>query len=259
MKESAIRTLMLTSLLILLGGSSLAQEAYENPFSGPSNLFFQQRTGPRVPLFPPGGPPQILSVVAPDTLVRPSSGSYIFEIRASVTDPDSIEDVDSVWFYSRDSPNPTYPFHLRYHNGPEWLDTFQIDAQVNLGIYRFVFYARDKEDNVSDSLVHRVVVVGPTSVDRLLQTRSPAFAFFQNYPNPFNPRTTIQFSLPHSEYVRVRVLNTMGELIATVVSEKVHPGTHRVEWDAQASPSGVYFIQFQAGSFSQTRKIILVR
>lgn len=81
----------------------------------------------------------------------------------------------------------------------------------------------------------------------------------QNFPNPFNPNTTIRFSLPHSEFVTLRILNVLGKQIATLVSENLPAGTHQAVWDAQGMASGVYFYRLQAGPFSQTRKVLLLK
>lgn len=110
-----------------------------------------------------GSRPQFISVIAPDTLIRPSSGFALFEIRANVTDPDSIDDITDVWFYSRDSGIPNYPFYLQHLNGIVWVDTFQISSQTVLKTYRFVFFAKDIEGNISDSVVHRISVVNQTT------------------------------------------------------------------------------------------------
>ena len=86
-----------------------------------------------------------------------------------------------------------------------------------------------------------------------------AFALHQNYPNPFNPSTTIEFSLPRSGYVTLLVYSTLGEEVATLVSENLSAGRYTAEWDASAFSSGVYFYRLQAGEFVETKKLILLR
>lgn len=90
-------------------------------------------------------------------------------------------------------------------------------------------------------------------------TLPKSFYLDQNYPNPFNPSTTIEFSLPHSEFVTLKVFNLLGEEITVLVSQRLPAGTHQTEWGAQGSPSGVYFYRLQAGLFIQTRKLLLLR
>lgn len=102
------------------------------------------------------------------------------------------------------------------------------------------------------------LVFPPTSVRELPSEIPGSFTLEQNYPNPFNPSTTIQFSLPRSQFVTLRVFNLLGEQIATLVSESVSPGTHQAEWTPQGLPSGVYFYRLQAGPFVETKKLILL-
>lgn len=96
-------------------------------------------------------------------------------------------------------------------------------------------------------------------VDDKATLKPEAFRLHQNYPNPFNPSTMIQFSLPRSEFVMLRVLDILGEQITTLVSENLSAGTHHVEWNAHSMPSGVYFYRLQAGAISQTKKLVLLR
>jgi hypothetical protein len=81
----------------------------------------------------------------------------------------------------------------------------------------------------------------------------------QNYPNPFNPSTKIQFSIPIASFTSLKVFNVLGAEIASLVSENRPPGTYQVTWDANGYPSGVYFYRLQAGEFTQTKKLVLVR
>lgn len=99
-----------------------------------------------------------------------------------------------------------------------------------------------------------------TSV-RLQQTSEiPAqYGLAQNYPNPFNPATTIEFSLPQNEFVTVNVYNILGQKMETLVEGIQQAGTYSVRFDASRYTSGIYFYSLQAGSFSQTKKMILLK
>lgn len=81
----------------------------------------------------------------------------------------------------------------------------------------------------------------------------------QNYPNPFNPSTRIEFSLPQSEFVNLRVFDLLGREVATLVNEEKVAGSYRVTFDAKAIPSGVYYYVLNAGSFRQTRSMLVVK
>jgi hypothetical protein len=85
------------------------------------------------------------------------------------------------------------------------------------------------------------------------------FLLKQNYPNPFNPATSIEFSLPQSGLVTLKIFNLLGEEVATLLNEVRPSGTYRIGWNASGSPSGVYFCQLQAGDFTETKKLILLR
>jgi Secretion system C-terminal sorting domain len=84
-------------------------------------------------------------------------------------------------------------------------------------------------------------------------------ALHQNYPNPFNPTTTISFSLPVASDVSLTILNLLGEEVASVASGHHSAGIHSVQWDATGHPSGVYFYKMQAGSYVETRRLVLLR
>ena len=81
----------------------------------------------------------------------------------------------------------------------------------------------------------------------------------QNYPNPFNPSTTITYELPTLSHVTVKMYNILGEAIETLVNREQDPGEYVLQWNAARLPSGVYFYRLQAGSFSDTKKLLLLR
>jgi hypothetical protein len=85
------------------------------------------------------------------------------------------------------------------------------------------------------------------------------FSIFQNYPNPFNPSTNIEFALPKSAFVTLKVYNLLGEEVATLVAEQREAGIHRFNWDARGLASGVYLYRLEAGKFVAVKKLILMR
>lgn len=92
------------------------------------------------------------------------------------------------------------------------------------------------------------------------------FSLEQNYPNPFNPSTTISWQLPFSSHQTLKVYDVLGKEVATLVDEYKPAGTYEVEFNGQTGssankelPSGVYFYRLQAGSFIDTKKMILLR
>jgi len=85
------------------------------------------------------------------------------------------------------------------------------------------------------------------------------FNLFQNYPNPFNPVTTIKYQIPETGIVTIKVYDVLGNEIETLISEEKPVGSFEVEFDATGLPSGIYFYRFQAGSFVETKKMVLLQ
>ena len=85
------------------------------------------------------------------------------------------------------------------------------------------------------------------------------FRLEQNYPNPFNPSTKIEFRIADFGFVTLKVYDILGNEIATLVNEEKPAGTYELTWYAAGFPSGVYFYQLKAGSFIETKKMILMK
>jgi hypothetical protein len=86
----------------------------------------------------------------------------------------------------------------------------------------------------------------------------------QNFPNPFNPETTIAFSLPRSENVRIEIFNLRGQRVRVLLNDQMERGHHSVLWNGTDSNgdsvgSGIYFYRVQAGSESVTRRMLLLK
>ncbi len=79
------------------------------------------------------------------------------------------------------------------------------------------------------------------------------------YPNPFNATTTIEFTLPEGLLTTLTIYNSLGQEVASILSESLSGGLHTRQWDAANQPSGVYFLRIVAGSFYDAKKMILVR
>ena len=85
------------------------------------------------------------------------------------------------------------------------------------------------------------------------------FVLAQNFPNPFNPATKIAFTLPTGTAVTLTVYDVNGRQIAVLINEFRDAGSHEVSFEGSNLPGGVYFYRLQAGSFTQTRKMMLIR
>jgi plastocyanin len=85
------------------------------------------------------------------------------------------------------------------------------------------------------------------------------FELNQNYPNPFNPTTTIKYSIPANGIITLRVFNAIGEEVSMLANEIKEAGTYDVSFNAAQLSSGIYFYRLQAGSFVETKKMILLK
>ncbi|HKJ82339.1 MAG TPA: T9SS type A sorting domain-containing protein, partial [Ignavibacteriaceae bacterium] len=85
------------------------------------------------------------------------------------------------------------------------------------------------------------------------------YSLSQNYPNPFNPSTKIKFNLPSSSNVKLTIYDITGRKVTDLVNQELSAGVHTVDFDASNISSGVYFYRIQAGSFVQSKKMILMK
>ncbi len=81
----------------------------------------------------------------------------------------------------------------------------------------------------------------------------------QNFPNPFNPSTKIKYSIPQSSQVQIKIFDVLGKEIETLVNEEKPAGNYEITWYAEELPSGVYFYQLKAGSYVDTKKMLLLK
>jgi flagellar hook assembly protein FlgD len=125
------------------------------------------------------------------------------------------------------------------------------------------------DNDVGD--LDNVVICGPGQTVGVAESgRAEAaitFALHQNYPNPFNPSTWIAFGIPSQAgetEVRLEIFTTDGRRVRVLAQGKYAPGTHRVPWNGRdasgaAAPSGVYFYRVQAGEFTASHKLVLIK
>lgn len=94
-------------------------------------------------------------------------------------------------------------------------------------------------------------------------TKTPTFPFQNrlagNFPNPFNPTTSIEYSIAEMSVVQLKIIDLLGREVATLVNEVRHRGMYNVTWNALNLPSGVYFCQLRAGTFVDTKKLLLLK
>mgnify|MGYP001193152617 FL=1 len=85
------------------------------------------------------------------------------------------------------------------------------------------------------------------------------YSLGQNYPNPFNPSTTIDFAIPQNSNVSIRIYDAKGQEVDVLANSEYTAGSYSVKWNAGNFSSGVYFYRIEAGSFTETKKLLLVK
>jgi hypothetical protein len=103
-----------------------------------------------------------------------------------------------------------------------------------------------------------------TDVEPEHQAIPDKYSLEQNYPNPFNPTTRISFSLPKADFVNVRVYDMLGREVKILMNEYRNGGTHSVNWNGednlgQKVASGTYIYRITTGSFSASKKMVLLK
>jgi bilirubin oxidase len=108
-------------------------------------------------------------------------------------------------------------------------------------------------------MMGQFTVVGETvSVDGF-DVNPNTFSLLSAYPNPFNPRTTIQFSVETERAVSLNIYDISGQWVESLVEKQMEPGIHKIQWNAQNLPSGVYIVSMQSGNQNKTKKLILLK
>lgn len=111
----------------------------------------------------------------------------------------------------------------------------------------------------ADAIRFQWIREGATDITQGEGDLPATYALAQNYPNPFNPATRIEFRTPKSAFVSLKVYDLLGQEVAALVNGERPPGSYEVLFDASGLASGVYIYRLTAGSFVQTRKMVLTR
>jgi hypothetical protein len=100
---------------------------------------------------------------------------------------------------------------------------------------------------------------GVTSVEEISSLTPNDYILTQNYPNPFNPSTSINFAIPTSELVTLKIYNILGSEVAALVNETLEAGSYVYNFDASNLASGIYLYELKAGNFAQIKKMNLLK
>jgi hypothetical protein len=102
-------------------------------------------------------------------------------------------------------------------------------------------------------------LITPTFAEDKSNSLPTCFTLEQNYPNPFNPSTKISYQLPVRGNVTLRVFNSLGEEIRTLIDEQKDAGNYEIEFNASDLPSGIYIYKINAGNYTAVKKMILLK
>ena len=141
------------------------------------------------------------------------------------------------------------------NGGTTW--TFQ-ESGTSATFYGVSFSDRNT-GTVVGWVILRTTNGGVTFVNHTSSEIPESFSLYQNYPNPFNPVTIITFRLQSKAFVSLKVFDTLGREISNLLSKELPSGPYSQQWNATGFPSGVYFYRLQAGSFVETKKLVLLR
>jgi hypothetical protein len=100
---------------------------------------------------------------------------------------------------------------------------------------------------------------GVTDVSENSNSRINSPFLMQNYPNPFNPVTTINYQISETSLVTLKIYDTLGREITTLVNKQLSPGNYSVKFNGSSLPSGLYLYKLTTANYTSTRKLILLK
>ncbi|MCB9206852.1 MAG: T9SS type A sorting domain-containing protein [Ignavibacteriales bacterium] len=122
-------------------------------------------------------------------------------------------------------------------------------------IYRIAAFNNSGYSNYSDPIIITDIII--TDIQKKYIVND--FRLYQNYPNPFNPSTTISYSIPEKQNVTIKIFDITGSEITLLKNKFQQKGSYEINFDGSDLTSGIYFYTLQAGNFSKTKKMILLK
>jgi hypothetical protein len=165
-------------------------------------------------------------------------------------------DIQKYFVYRNTSNNPSTAVLIDSVNHPDTVYTNT--GLINGNIYYYWVKAVDRFCVRRISAVSNVASATPVSVAK--NTEIPTvYALYQNYPNPFNPVTTIKFDLPKSSLVVIKLFDILGKELETTINQEFPAGSYDIRLNAMNLASGVYFYKIEAGTFTDRKKMIVLK
>jgi hypothetical protein len=183
--------------------------------------------------------------------------------------------LDSAHLYTWHHFAGTYDgFEMKMYVDGEPADTVALESFINISehpvslAWNSQATTRYWQGQLDEAMIYNVALTDE-QIKQLYDVKSDVmhqrtianqFTLRQNYPNPFNPVTNISYTIPATLPVSLKVYNTLGEQVATIVDETQSIGTHTATFDGAALPSGIYFYKLQAGDIlHEMKKMMLVK
>ncbi len=202
------------------------------------------------------GLPPVVTIPPAPTLTLPADSSKGLAINPTLNWNSAIE---ATSYRLQVSTSPVFSA-VQYDDSTIITTSITVGPLLNDTTYYWRVNAKDYKGISGWSEVRRFTTTVATAVAGEMTKDIPTqFSLLQNYPNPFNPATRIQFGIPVSGLVTLKVFDILGREVAVLMNERKSPGTYDVEWNASSLSSGVYFYRLQAGSFTETKKLLLMK
>ena len=192
----------------------------------------------------------------------------VLDLPLTASDRETAKQINSLLIYAEmgkaKSYNSDFPFLTPIERTPNLIVDVGINTTYtipNLKTDSTYYFSVTCYDNMgNESWFSDLVKYDPTvNVNEKNSSSITSFKLLQNYPNPFNPSTKIEYSIPQTCFVTLKVYDVLGKEISTLVNENKFSGKYQVEFKGTSFSSGIYFYRIQAGSFSATKKFILLR
>jgi endo-1,3(4)-beta-glucanase len=135
--------------------------------------------------------------------------------------------------------------------------------QEALNFFKFYGHSNANYDNgnTKTNTMYWILtrIYNPVGITQIGSEIPERFTLEQNYPNPFNPTTNIKFNIPKGSFVKLAVYDMLGREVAKLVSSELKAGTYNYDFDGSKLSSGVYFYKLESNSFSETKKMMLIK
>ncbi len=173
---------------------------------------------------------------------------------------------DHIWSLQMVFPAGTPSGYTEYKYGCDYpgVDTVNggstyLDNDLGFGVNHFFTIAAGAPIVLNNIFGVQDSVSSFTAVKKDNNNIPNKFNLSQNYPNPFNPSTVINYSIPKSQMVSLKIYNILGQEVATLVNQEQVAGNYKVTFDASRLSSGVYFYSIKTGNFSAVKKMMLLK